>query len=159
MNFLLLNRILTVWAFLFINLTLYAQETSFVLLEGKPVFTVRSDKKDHLYLHIIIKEGYHIQANQVNDENLVPTRLSFDSPDGIHFGNPIFPKTEDLLIEGLDNPWKVYSGKLVIKVPIQLEKRVVMGKGNLIIDGNLFYQACDDKKCFFPIDHQVSFGE
>jgi len=150
MNFLLNSRKLMVLPILFMNFIDCVQEASFVRLESEPNIILNSGKNDYLILTIIIKDGFHIQANQVNDENLVPTKLSFEETDRIHFGKPIFPKTEDLSIEGLDNPWKVYSGRLEIKVPIQFDK--TMGNEDFIINGNLFYQACDDKKCFFPRD-------
>jgi hypothetical protein len=150
MNFLLSSRKLMVLPILLINFIAFAQEASFVRLEKETVVSLNSDKNDYFILTIIIKENFHIQANQVNDENLVPTKLSFDETDGIQFGQPIFPKTEDLPIKGLDNPWKVYSERLEIKVPVQFD--ITKGNRDFIIKGNLFYQACDDKKCFFPRD-------
>lgn len=147
-----LNRISTLWLMLLLSLNaqLHAQETAFVQLSGDPEYTVTAGEETHIQLTFLINEGYHIQADQVKDENLIPSVLSFDTSAGLIIGDPIFPQAVELEVNGEEEAWLVYSDVLKINVPVRTVKGVEQGV--LLIKGNLHYQACDDSKCYFPRD-------
>jgi hypothetical protein len=150
MNYLLQNNIFLLIQILFLQLNALApaQEPSFVQLNMEPEFSLASGDKQHILLSFLIKEGYHIQAFQVKDENVIPTLLSFDASDDFILGDPIFPEAVEFRIKGKEEALLVYSDVLEIYVPIRTVKSVE--KGTFPINATLHYQACDDFKCYFP---------
>ncbi|WP_296622784.1 protein-disulfide reductase DsbD domain-containing protein [Marivirga sp.] len=130
------------------NTLIYAQNPSFVQLHKAPEYFVEAGEQQYISLSFLIKEGYHIQASQVKDENLIPTVLSFDVLDSLKLGDPVFPKTVEFKMKGQKTTWSVYKDILEINVPVKIikpgEKEVFS------INGKLYYQACDDYKCYFP---------
>lgn len=128
----------------------HAQEPSFVQLNKEPEFSVASGEQQHISLSFLIKEGYHIQAYQVKDENLIPTVLSIDASDEMILGDLIFPEAVEFRIKGREEALHVYNDVLEVNVPIKILKSVE--KGEFFINGKLHYQACDDSKCYFPRD-------
>lgn len=127
-----------------------AQEPSFVQLDREPEFSIVAGEQQHISLTFLIKAGYHIQANRVKDENLIPTTLSMDASDTLILGNPIFPEAVEFSMKGKEEALHVYSDVLEIQVPIKTVKFVE--KGEFPIHGKLHYQACDETKCYFPRD-------
>ena len=136
--------------FLQINALIYAQEPSFVQLNREPEFLIAPGEQQHITLSFLIKEGYHIQANQVKDENLIPTVLSIDTSGVFILGDPIFPEAVEFEMKGVEEALHVYSNVLEITVPVQVVKSVE--KKEFTMNGTLHYQACDASKCYFPRD-------
>lgn len=152
MNYLLPNKIFILWLILFLHLNapVQAQGPSFVQLNREPEFTIASGEEQHISLSFLIKEGYHIQADQVKDENLIPSVLSIDASDELIIGDPVFPQAVEFRMKGVEEALLVYSDVLEINVPIRTVKSVE--KGAFLIKGTLHYQACDASKCYFPRD-------
>lgn len=153
MNYLLHHKVyrLLLILFLQVNAIAHAQDPSFVQLNnGEPEFTVEAGEQQDITLTFQIKGGYHVQAYQVKEENLIPTVLTFDAPDHVSLGDPVFPEAVEFRMKGEEEPWHVYSDKLEINVPVRIKKAVE--KGELSINGKLHYQACDNFKCYFPRD-------
>jgi hypothetical protein len=95
-----------------------------------------------------IKEGYHLQANPVNDDFLIPTTLEVQSDKEIITGNPIYPPGESFNLEGSTDTLLVYSDKFYIEFPLKVTKKTQPGE--YALKGKLHYQACDSIKCFAP---------
>lgn len=152
MNYLPLSSILPLWLMLFLSLKVqvHAQETAFVQLKEDPEFTIVSGEETYLQLSFHIREGYHIQANRVNDENLVPSVLTFNASDGLILGDPVFPQALEFRMKGEEEAWLVYSDVVEINVPVRVVETVDMG--TYLVKGTLHYQACDHAKCYFPRD-------
>lgn len=162
MNYLLHNNIFILCIILFLQVNAlvhtqrcavpvgHDQEPSFVQLNREPEFSVVSGEQQHISLSFLIQEGYHIQANLVKDENLIPTVLTIDTSDVVIFGDPIFPEAVEFSMKGKEEALHVYSDVLEINIPIKTVKSVE--KGEFSMHGKLHYQACDDSKCYFPRD-------
>lgn len=152
MHYWLPNKILFVWLILFLhlNMLVVAQETAFVQLKGKPEFNVSPTGNQAVRLFFLIREGYHIQANQVRDENLIPSALTFETMEGLILGDPVFPEAVEFSMEGTEETMDVFSDTLEVGLPVRILKGA--GKGPFLIKGKLHYQACDDTKCFYPRD-------
>lgn len=151
MHYLQINKISYLWLILFMYLQtpVHAQKHSFVQLKSEPIVTIASGEERNISLFFIITEGYHIQADQVKDENLIPSVLSFDASEEIIIGDPVFPKPEEFKMNGVEEALPVFSDVLEIIVPVKAEKS--LGK-EVFVKGNLHYQACDESQCFFPRD-------
>lgn len=153
---LLMNKICILWFIMFLNLyvPVDAQEISFVQLIEEPELTITSGNEEPVSLRFLIKEGYHIQAAEVKDENLIPSALSFDAPDGLKIDDPVFPQPDEFRMQGVEEVWHVYSDVLEVKIPVNALES--MEEGVYTVNGKLYYQACDDFKCYFPRNFDFS---
>src|SRR5258708_4264614 len=95
-----------------------------------------------------VKEGYHIQANKVSDESLVPTTLEVNNTELIVINKIEFPLSKQFKLEGTDSFLNVYDGKFVIKLFLNPQVKTKTGKH--ILRAKLKYQACDSRSCLFP---------
>jgi len=113
-----------------------------------PDATGYAGKSSRIILDVEVKEGYHIQANKVKDEFLVPTTVDVATDKNIELGKPSFPVTKEFKLEGTNDFLDVYDGNFQITIPFKTQRGVKKGKYNL--QARLRYQACDFKSCLFP---------
>jgi len=107
-------------------------------------------EKKNLEIEFNIKEGYHIQADHVLDENLIPTSLSLTSPDEILVYDPVFPDPIPFHLKNVEDTMEVFHQHLKISLPVVIKENT--NEGIYTVHGNLYYQACDSVKCYFPRD-------
>ena len=115
-------------------------------------------ERDNITIPFRIKHRYHIQADTVNDDNLIRTELSIENRHGINPGRPAYPPCKQFKLKGTDDTLLVFDGDLNIEVPIEVSAFTKVGSYPL--RGSLFYQACDSVRCLFPrkIDFQVTIN-
>ncbi|HEX9827543.1 MAG TPA: hypothetical protein VGA80_13170, partial [Flavobacteriaceae bacterium] len=90
---------------------------------------------------------YHIQSEKIFDNNLIPTEVHFDVPDGYKILNYQFSKVNRETITLDQLKCEVLSNDL--EVTLLLEQRTTSNKAPEL-KGYLYYQACDDRQCFYP---------
>jgi len=120
-----------------------------------PEIVVHAGESSVIKIKIEIKKGYHIQANKVNDEYLVPTILAISDYKTIKPGIPQYPRSKKIQLEDTDIFLDIYDGVFEIKIPVTVAKEIPKGKHR--IKGTLQYQACDNKICLFPKTIAFSF--
>lgn len=135
---------------LFAKIVVCAQTVSFVEYIGEKKFLINTGKEALIELYFRVKDNYHIQANQLNDENLIPTTLNLTGPDNFAAGKALFPPPEKFLMTGTDEQLDVFSNQFKIYVPVKINNFKTQDKHSLVLNGNLFYQACDSVKCYYP---------
>jgi hypothetical protein len=135
--------------------------TGSTYLPDKPLVNITVDKSilnagmnTEVSIWVEVKMGYHIQANKVDDESLIPTILEVNALKGIMINKQEFPKAKPFQLEGTDSFLNVYDGKFVIKLSISADTE--MKAGNYVLNSKLSYQACDSKSCLFPRDVDFS---
>jgi DsbC/DsbD-like thiol-disulfide interchange protein len=106
-----------------------------------------------LVLDIRPSDGVHVYAPGVKDYK--PIALSVQSQPGLIVGKVQLPQPELYHFEPLDEYVQVFQRpfRLVQDVaidPSAAARAAVKGATALTIKGELTYQACDDKLCFFP---------
>ena len=106
-----------------------------------PEVIVRTGSHEVIHVYVAIKKGYHIQANQVNDEFLIPTTLELDEQELITSGKQSYPAAKRFVLEGSNQVLMVYDGKFKISIPFDTNENIKMGKYTL--EAKLHYQACD----------------
>jgi len=99
-------------------------------------------------IRVGVKEGYHIQANSVDDESLIPTTLEVHDDKNIIIGKQEFPLSKKFQLEGTDTFLNVYDGEFQIKLFVSAVAKTQTGKYTL--KAKLRYQACDSRSCLFP---------
>jgi DsbC/DsbD-like thiol-disulfide interchange protein len=127
-----------------------------VIKIAAPEVIAHAGKSAVIYVYVAVKEGYHIQANKVNDEFIIPTTLDINADKIIITGKQVFPAGKKFKLKGTSDYLFVYGGKFKIAIPFKVREKIRRGKYTL--DAKLHYQACDDKTCFFPksIDFFIS---
>jgi hypothetical protein len=119
-----------------------------------PEVVVSAGNSSVIKMKIEIKKGYHIQANKVNDELLIPTTLEITEDKNITTGTQEFPPAKKFKLEGTDNFLDVYDGAFEIRISFKTMKKIP--KGEYILNAKLHYQACDNRTCLFPKNIGVS---
>lgn len=104
--------------------------------------------KDSIDLEVSIKDGFHIQANQLEDPLLIPSEISFRWPTGFSVDTLLYPPSYPFIVPGMASPLKVYSGEIRIRIVLAMEQGIISGRHT--IPGRFRYQACDSTKCYFP---------
>ena len=99
-------------------------------------------------LWVEVKKGYHIQANKVDDESLIPTTLEVTDDKNISIIKQEFPLAKNFKLEGTNTSMKVYDGRFLIKLFLRSAAKTQTGKYVLL--AKLRYQACDSRTCLFP---------
>lgn len=124
-----------------------AQEVRFVQLIEKKQLSADANKQSAVKLRFQVKEGYHIMAHRLKDDSFIPTSLEVNGSD-LEFNEPTFPEGKKFYLAGSEAPLEVYSGEFDVTVPFESTKPA--GQGMLQAKGALYYQACDDTKCYYP---------
>ncbi|MEM8889938.1 MAG: protein-disulfide reductase DsbD domain-containing protein [Bacteroidota bacterium] len=94
-----------------------------------------------------IEEGYYIQANEVFNENFIPTQIQLENQLPIEIQKILFPKAEIILLGGIERI-AVFRGK--IEVWIEFESHTWSSIPIDQLQGSILFQACNKQKCFFP---------
>jgi hypothetical protein len=127
-----------------------------VSIEAASPVVARRGAEERATVRIRIADGYHVQANPAANEFLIPLELRLDRADGVVPGTPAYPPGRSHSIEGAAEPLLTYEGELGLVVPIAVSRDAPPGAGTLA--GLLKYQACDDRRCFFPATLPVEIG-
>ncbi len=109
---------------------------------------VNPGEQSTLTVSFKIKDGYHIQANKVKDNSLVPVELKMYEQDGMAFGEPIFPPWKQLKLAGVEEQLWVFEETVDVTIPVSISRN--QRSGDYLIRGKICYQACDSLKCFVP---------
>jgi len=106
-------------------------------------------------LHLSIGPEWHINANPVNDDLLIPTTVEFRTDGNFKVLNIIYPPPLPALFEFSDSEVFVYTGTALIGLLLKAGDRVLPGTYKL--KGSLSYQACNDSSCLSPESLSVEF--
>lgn len=123
------------------------ESMDFVSFTAKTTFKVSQNQEDTIQLEFRIREGFHIMSNQKSNQNIA-TCITFKPSENILLGEPIFPIPDPYQIGGIKEFFDSFQGNLSILLPLKIEGGTP--DKEYLLNGTLKYQACDDRKCFFP---------
>ena len=109
---------------------------------------VKAGKHSMINVAIEVKDGYHIQANKVDNEFIIPTMLEINEDKDIIVKKHVFPSAKKFKLEGTNEYLDVYDGRFEISIFFSTQKEIQ--KGLHRFDGKLNYQACDSRRCLSP---------
>lgn len=102
-----------------------------------------------------IRPGFHVNAREVTFDYLIPTDLRADVPAGFKSENVIYPKgTLQTFTFSKDKPLNVYSGTVILRLPITVLQDAPLGSQRLAM--KLRYQACSTEICLPPVTKDVA---
>jgi thiol:disulfide interchange protein len=99
-------------------------------------------------LQVSLPEGLHLQSNKPRDPSLIPTQLTFNTPEGVTVEEVVYPAPTDLKQAGQDQPLAVFERTFAIGVRMTVAGTVPTG--DLVVPFHLRYQACDASVCYPP---------
>lgn len=112
---------------------------------GKPV---RPGESFILTLELSVAPGYHINSEKPEDKLLVPTSIEFKQDPAFEVKEVSFPEAKTKRFKFSDKPLSVYQGQIKVKIKIELAEDVCGSQ--LVLEGKLRYQACDEEACLRP---------
>lgn len=96
-----------------------------------------------------IMKGFHVNANKVLEEYLIPTTLTAQLPPGWKVLDTKYPDGKQLKFEFSDKPLNVYEGRFVTRLKLTAPADAPLGAVKLPL--TLRYQACNDVACLPPV--------
>ncbi len=133
--------------FLLISPAALGQSTFVSFLPEKSIWQRCGNTVD-LELYFEIATGYHIQGHEPNNDNFIPTTLILDPLLSETICQIDFPTPKELLLDQTGSV-KVYSEILTINLQLEVPSTQTWLRSSGL-KGELHYQACDARKCFFP---------
>ncbi len=124
------------------------QQKTDILKITAPQIIVDVGESSTINVRVEVKNGYHIQANKVNEEYLIPTTLKINADKNIMLGEQAFPQSKKFSLEGSDDYLNVYDGNFDISIAFKTTEQIQKGKHTLA--AKIHYQACDSKSCLSP---------
>ena len=120
--------------------------SSILQVEPEKNTVIRAGEQELLSLSIQLENGYHIQANEVPDPNLIPMQLTLESNAQIIAGEPIFPNWKETKYD--ESTFWIYENEIDIAIPITAKR--ALKPGLYVLSGEVFYQACTQVSCLLP---------
>ena len=134
--------------------------TSTIVSQDYVTVTATAQKKEYqlsenirITVKAAVQSGYHINANKVTDEDLIPTTLSVEGND-FKLGKVSWPSAHKFKFSFSETELDVYEGSINIGLNLKAKKDLKPGKYE--ISGVVHYQACNDRACFAPKDAPFS---
>jgi len=134
----------------------YAQvpEISLNAMEPPKTELFYSNGIDTLYLKVIVPQGWHINANEVPDDFLVPSKIEASAP-GVEFGLPIWPEPLKQYNDLLNMELLLLQDTFTVKLPI---KNLQKNNNPYGAEVKFTYQACSNI-CLPPKTLEIFLGE
>jgi thiol:disulfide interchange protein DsbD len=102
---------------------------------------------------IRIKPHWHINANQVNDEYLIPTTVGVEPAAGFSARTIVYPAAVEKKLSFSDKPLRLYESETTIGVRLDVAADVEPGARSIKV--KVTYQPCDDEKCLAPTTESI----
>jgi thiol:disulfide interchange protein DsbD len=139
---------LIVILFLIFTANIHAQE--YVTLTAAPSKKEFFQSENiRINVKAIIQSGYHINANNLKDDDLIPTTIKVN-PAELKTGKISWPPSKSYKFSFSETELDVYEGTITIGINLKAGKNVK--PGNYEITGTVNYQACNERACFAPTD-------
>jgi DsbC/DsbD-like thiol-disulfide interchange protein len=125
-----------------------------VVTATPPQITATAGAKLSLLLDIAPKPGIHVYAPGAVD--YTPIRLELEPGPEITPGKLVYPKSEMLFFEPLNEHVPIFQKPFRLSREITLSRSVKSGS-SVVVAGTVTYQACDDKVCYVPESTPVAW--
>lgn len=140
---------------LLFSFSLFAQDEEILFfLKEKSEAIYDKDKIFSSLLYFNISSGWHINANVINDEFLIPTEIKIEESN-LKIDKIIYPEGEKILLSFSKEPLVVYSNNFSIILEGKIKEKADYLKGKII------YQGCNDEMCIPPreLEFKLDFKE
>lgn len=138
-----------------LGFNLFAQEEDILFfLKEKSEAIYDENKNFQANLYFKISSGWHINANKIEDEFLIPTEIKIEE-ENISIDSINYPEGEKASLGFSKEPLIVYTGEFKIEVKGKILKELNNFKGKIN------YQGCNDEMCIPPqeLEFSVDFNK
>jgi thiol:disulfide interchange protein DsbD len=101
-----------------------------------------------------IDAPWHVNANRVKEDYLVPTTINFELPEGVTLRGIVYPAGHDKQLEFSEEALSLYEGTVYIGAVIDVSDDAAIGEATVL--ASVTYQACDNQKCLLPETIEVA---
>jgi hypothetical protein len=115
-----------------------------------PAVRLASGERGEIRVIATIRKGFRIQANPASEPFLVPAQLELEPDERLRLGPPEYPRGEAHRLRGASTDLSVYRERLVIRVPVEARAAPGGPGDEVVLDGRLRYQACNEVVCLRP---------
>ncbi|MEO2024899.1 MAG: thioredoxin domain-containing protein [Fuerstiella sp.] len=95
-----------------------------------------------------VKFGWHINANPSSPDFLVPTELLLKSKQKIKLTRVKYPGHHDLKVEGFDEAYHVYDGKVLLYGLLEIDENETAQDAEM--EFHVKFQGCNENECLPP---------
>lgn len=106
-----------------------------------------------LALGVTTRSPWHINANLVTEDFLVPTEVKFIPPPGITVRGVVYPQGIEKKLGFSPEPLRLYEGTVYVGAMIDVATDAPVD--TVSIRAVVTYQACDNEKCLLPESLEV----
>ncbi|HTO76392.1 MAG TPA: protein-disulfide reductase DsbD domain-containing protein [Thermoanaerobaculia bacterium] len=107
---------------------------------------VAAGAKTTIAVEMTIGPGWHVNSHTPSEPYLIPTAATLTASAGSL--SPVrYAKDEDRKFAFSDKPLRVYTGTVRFETDLDVPAGA---SGDVTVEGNLSYQACNDQQCFPP---------
>ena len=129
--------------FFFTSLTV--AQGHFVTIDYDKVVVKKKNRTNYIEIPFSIADGIHIQDIIETKENVLPTALNIKFP--VESVDYSFQELQYKYVQLDAIQHKVITNVFKIRIEVHSIEGAILPE---FIEGNLFYQACNDRQCFFP---------
>lgn len=108
--------------------------------------TVRPGQVITFTIEIEIEDGCYMHARSLS-QGYIPTTLTFQEVEDVHFGEVVYPEPGLRHLEVLGETLHIYAGRIELKVAVRNR-----GKQSFVLRAHLQYQVCDEVHCHLPAE-------
>jgi DsbC/DsbD-like thiol-disulfide interchange protein len=112
--------------------------------------TYRPYQQVRLHVRLDLAPGSHVFGPELAGD-MVPLRFEVEPLDGLTVGPPELPAPQALRIEGLDEEFRVYEGRVDVLLPLLFTKNL----GPTRVRLRLTYQVCTETVCWPPAETRL----
>ena len=117
--------------------------------------TVKRGKLATGKIILTIPNDLHVNSNKPSDEFLIPTNVTFTSPN-IKISKVIYPKAKFKKFSFSEKPLSIYEGQAVINFTFLIPANFKNNEVN--IDAVVQFQACNHEVCFPPKKQKITLS-
>ena len=103
-----------------------------------------------LRLDLELAKGWHVNAHQIEGDELIPTALELGPRGGLRIAIIDYPEGETVRLGFQDEPLKIYQGKTRIVARLENDTEPTSAPELPLLDLRLRAQACDESHCLRP---------
>ncbi|MCP4787577.1 MAG: thioredoxin domain-containing protein [Fuerstiella sp.] len=104
--------------------------------------------KTYVAIELQVKFGWHINANPSSPDFLIPTELLLKSKQKIKLTRVKYPGHHELKVEGSDEPYHVYDGKVLLYGLLEIDENETPQDAEL--EFHVKFQGCNENECLPP---------
>jgi thiol:disulfide interchange protein DsbD len=107
----------------------------------------------NLAVGLRLRGHWHVNANKVNDEYMIPTTVEFEAPAGVTVKAVVYPDAVEKTLSFSQEPLLLYEGEVYVGAIVEVSPDVKPGP--ITVNAAVTYQACDNEKCLAPETERV----